>query len=236
MNKSATSLNHKITPESVFHLVHNNNNINDNTLKKRNALVTFEFKTLLDKAANPTTFSDLEEEKLNDELSNITKSSLPKDNRNHETNIRNLVNSPTWSSSSSPSNNSSSTSSILSAQPKNDLIESFPTFSPSQVFHFPHRPVSPITEEQTEIETQINTKPKSKVLLEKNESFDYSNKYQEHSESYEINQFLKQKNQNISPYSNQNITIWREELNNKNNIQEQIKKQVRIIVQNYTFL
>lgn len=48
-NQQQQQQNNKISPTSVYHLVNNNNNKNDNTLKKRNALVAFEFKTLLDK-------------------------------------------------------------------------------------------------------------------------------------------------------------------------------------------
>lgn len=50
-HNNISNQSNKISPTSVYHLVNNNNNKNDNTLKKRNALVAFEFKTLLDKVS-----------------------------------------------------------------------------------------------------------------------------------------------------------------------------------------
>lgn len=47
----------QVTPKAVYHIVHNNNNRNDNTLKKRNALVAFEFKKLVSKYNNDTVVS-----------------------------------------------------------------------------------------------------------------------------------------------------------------------------------
>ncbi len=44
--------NVKISPSAVYHLVHNNNNKNDNTLKRKNALVAFEFKKIMSTAHN----------------------------------------------------------------------------------------------------------------------------------------------------------------------------------------
>jgi hypothetical protein len=40
----------KISPSFVYHLVHNSNNLNDNTLKRKNALVAFEFKKIISTA------------------------------------------------------------------------------------------------------------------------------------------------------------------------------------------
>ncbi len=45
-NKNFETKN-KISQSTVYHLVHNNNNRNDNTLKRKNALVTFEFKKII---------------------------------------------------------------------------------------------------------------------------------------------------------------------------------------------
>ena len=51
------SSNSNISPSTVYNLVNNNNNKNDSTLKKRNALVTFEFKSLLNKIVPPSSSS-----------------------------------------------------------------------------------------------------------------------------------------------------------------------------------
>jgi hypothetical protein len=48
-NKVGRSPSFQLSPSAVYSIVHNNNNKYDNTLKKRNALVAFEFKNLVSK-------------------------------------------------------------------------------------------------------------------------------------------------------------------------------------------
>ena len=212
MSKSATSFTNKISPESVYHLVHNNNNKNDNTLKKRNALVAFEFKTLLDKVAHPTGFLDLEEEHLSNELSEITDSPRPKEIQTFDFSIRHQTHSPVGSLSSSqpssPSNNSSASSASSVSQPQ--IEENLRTFSPPRLPT--HRVISPIKEESFQL-----TKSQSQII-----STDFVN-----------NDFIesskKVRQTNVAD-NGQNVTIWREQINSKSNVQQQIKKQVRFLI------
>jgi len=62
---------HKLSPSAVLSLVNNSNNKCDNTLKKRNALVAFEFKSLMDRVNNQNNQIN-EEIKLSDEISMLS--------------------------------------------------------------------------------------------------------------------------------------------------------------------
>lgn len=120
--------NHKFSPNAVISLVNNNNNKCDNTLKKRNALVTFEFRTLLDKCSSASE-NQIYEEKLNNEIVEIFPSVPFNYNDQINLNINHQTQSPpslSSSSSSSSSNNSSSSASYSSQQ----MTENFQALSP----------------------------------------------------------------------------------------------------------
>lgn len=254
----------KLSPTSVYHLVHNNNNKNDNTLKKKNALVAFEFKTLLDKVAPFSTGQQIqypgclvieEDKSLHDDLSTALPS--PPFIYQDDNYTASQHHSP-------PSYSSASSSSSSSASNSSDSSDHERTVSPSQL-NRNSRYLSPpppnertayqqefqsnllLTElEKTDNEVrrnfqQINhmrqktqlipmTKPndmnphlilsereiQSKVSINPgyfaNDNKNYMNKYKYNAPNYQQHQ--------------SNVTIWREELNAKQNVQEQIKKQV----------
>lgn len=122
----------KPLPNSILSLVNNNNNKCDNTLKKRNALVAFEFKTLLDKViASSSESVILDEEKLNNEIQGF----LPPYSYNDHFNLNISQPSqspPSLSSSSSTSSSNHSTSSAsYSSQQMTD--NNFQSISPKYV-------------------------------------------------------------------------------------------------------
>ena len=118
----------KPSPNSILSLVNNNNNKCDNTLKKRNALVAFEFKTLLDKvSSSPAESVILDEEKLNNEIQGFLPPFSYNDHFN--LNISHQTQSPpslSSSSSTSSSNHSTSSASYSSQQ----VTENFQPISP----------------------------------------------------------------------------------------------------------
>lgn len=127
-----TNKHQKPLPNSILSLVNNNNNKCDNTLKKRNALVAFEFKSLLDKViASPSESVILDEEKLNNEIQGF----LPPYSYNDHFNLN--ISQPSQSppslsssSSTSSSNHSTSSASYSSQQ----MIDSnFQSISPKYV-------------------------------------------------------------------------------------------------------
>lgn len=200
----------------MYHLVHNKNNKNDNTLKKRNALVTFEFKTLLDKVV-PSSYPNYQES--SDELIDLIPTSpfiYNESINNFNINIPNSNHSPpsfsSSSTSSSSSANNSSTSSSSSSQ-QIDNNENFRTMSPTNLLHTAD--VSPVN--SSFLSQVISTAP---VDLKKSKIEQSKKMFS----SRPIDNGYNQRQTN----NNQNITIWREELNAKNNYQQQLKKQVTI--------
>jgi hypothetical protein len=207
--------------ESVYHLVHNKNNKNDNTLKKRNALVTFEFKTLLNKVSSPSplplptsTCIDLsnnnnDEDKLNNEIVDLLPNYIYNEESNHfNINIPNNNQSPpTFSSSSNSStssaNNSSSSSasSSSSSSQQIDNNDHFRTVSPSQLVQLSPILISPTSTTTINHKSEFTFENKRHLTKSKDEKFNTDNK---------------------AP----TVTIWREELNAKNNYQQQLKKKV----------
>lgn len=254
----------KISPTSVYHLVHNNNNKNDNTLKKKNALVAFEFKTLLDKVAPFSNGQQIqypgclvieEDKSLHEDLSNALPS--PPFIYQDENFVASHDHSPpsysTASSASSPSASNSSDSSdhertvspsqlnrtarYVSSPPPNNRTMHKQNFKDKlllteiekvdgdvrrnfqQVNHVRQKTqIIPITKtneinphlilSEREVQTKVNFN--TGYYLDENKN--YMNKYKYNAPNYHQHQ--------------SNVTIWREELNAKNNVQEQIKKQV----------
>jgi hypothetical protein len=246
---------HVISPTSVYHLVNNNNNKNDNTLKKRNALVAFEFKTLLDKVAPPSYHNLIEtsliEEKIHEEI-------LPSPpyiySDNYELNNCSPSPSSSSSSSSSPKNISSSSSSSSSSNKTNNqsskqhqssaankVVESHSrAISPSQIVQRPRygsqisnqngksnllTEINCDTNRQSEQQHQ-NLRSKSQLMpiLPINNNRKTEERLNEHMNAIVLNPSSANNNSNVN--NNQNVTIWREELNAKNNVQQQIRKQV----------
>jgi hypothetical protein len=268
--KSATSFN-KISPTSVYHLVNNNNNKNDNTLKKRNALVAFEFKTLLDKVSpstatnsqqcNGSNSADLEEERLNNEISEILPSPpyLFNENQNHfDLNLSNNQNhSPPALSSSSSSSSSSSASAVSSSSQQ--LIDGCNHIRPISPSNIPRpRIVSPtsniinggggggnissinIVSDNRRTPLITNLRSSSQILASTSLTNIKNDNYMSNIDIDKRNQIMLNNghfvsnngtnivtvNNNLNNHPTHNVTIWREELNAKNNVQEQIKKQV----------
>ena len=184
LNKSTSLLTNTT---SIFSLVNNNNNKCDNTLKKRNALVTFEFKTLLDRVGSQGENSD--EEKLNNEIGNI----FPATDYNQF--HLNLTSSGSSQNQSPPSLSSSSSSSSA-----NHSTSSASSSSTSQQICF--RTISP-TIVQTNKNIHQHHQPQPVASRSQCSTLDYP----------EYNAYQK------------NVTIWREELNSKQNIQQKIQKQ-----------
>ena len=121
-NNLKTPNNNKPAANSILSLVNNNNNKCDNTLKKRNALVTFEFKTLLDKVSSSPTDSNAiidEELKLNNEITGFLSAAPFNYNDQFHLNISHQTQSPpslSSSSSSTTSSNNSTSSASYSSQ------------------------------------------------------------------------------------------------------------------------
>ena len=244
--------NNKISPTSVYHLVNNNNNKNDNTLKKRNALVAFEFKTLLDKVTphNPSIDTNLEDENRETDVVCELLPSPPyiySDHHGFDLSIANnaqnhsppsLSSSSSSSSSSSPSSSSSSASnSQASSQNRDKETREIRAISPSQLIRAP-RVASPnglgnkslLTEINTNDRTQpqvINLRSKSQVISHGVDNFETNKTYENQHNHIILNNghFIGDVH---NPHHYTSVTIWREELNAKNNVQEQIKKQVFI--------
>lgn len=232
----------KVSPESVYHLVHNKNNKNDNTLKKRNALVTFEFKTLLDKVIpahnNSNNYSDgqSEDEKLNNEILDLLPATSPyiyNDSNNFNINIPNTsthsppsFSSSSTSSSSSANNSSSSSSTSSSSSQQIDNNENnFRTVSPSQLMHISSSRVdSPPPSSYLSSKSQVI----SSSPLDNKRFNAFTKLTPEQSNNKKIFSTRKfDSNANRQPVTNNsNITIWREELNAKKNFQQQLQKQV----------
>lgn len=188
-------------PQALIHLVNNKNNKNDNTLKKRNALVAFEFKTLLDRVASPD--------------SSLMEASTHQPSQQNERAHRNMHRNHSPHSISSTSSCSSTVSSSPATSPisSTSLGKKTPIrgISPSQLTH----------------QVKLN-------------NYDNNIYYQQQQNLVSKSQIItkvasvvqnKEENSNISINNNNNnhvTTIWREELNAKSNVQEQIKKQTEL--------
>jgi hypothetical protein len=209
-------------------LVTNNNNKCDNTLKKRNALVAFEFRSLLDRVSHHNQID--EEIKLNTEISDL----LPYNHDHFNLNISHNTQSPPSLSSSSSSTTSSSNNSTSSASYSSHFQSVSPkdTWSPLYI----HSSSSPRVISPTNI-VHLNRQPTSA-------SYRYENQYEHKQlkpvlnrcsqstssqnlrESY-VGEKMRSSGSGGVNVSLNNVTIWREELNAKNNIQQQMKKKVR---------
>jgi hypothetical protein len=249
---------HVISPTSVYHLVNNNNNKNDSTLKKRNALVAFEFKTLLDKVAPPSYHNVIEtsliEEKVleeilpsppyiysdNYELNNCSPS--PSSSSSSSSSPKNISSSSSSSSSSNKTNNQSSKHHQNSAA--NKVENHSRAISPSQIVQRP-RYGSQINNQNgksnllTEINSETNRqsdqqhqnlRSKSQVMpILPSNNRKIEERLNEHTSAIVLNANSANNNSNSNMNNNHNnVTIWREELNAKNNVQQQIRKQVNI--------
>ncbi len=150
-----------------------------------------------------------DEDKLNNEIVDL----LPSPNYiyNEESNHFNInipnnnQSPPTFSSSSNSStssaNNSSSSSSASSSSSSSQQIDNndhFRTVSPSQLGHFSPRLISPTSPTTINHKSEFTFENKRHLTKPKDEKFNTDNK---------------------API----VTIWREELNAKNNYQQQLK-------------
>lgn len=265
---NAQNITNKISPTSVYHLVHNNNNKNDNTLKKRNALVAFEFKTLLDKVTPHSHGSQIqypgclvieEDRSLQEDLSHALPSPPFVYHDDHFEPNQNYS-PPSYSSSSS-------TSSSSSASNSSDSSDHERTVSPSQLTRTARylSPPPKVVQKQnvhtnyllTELNNTDNenrrnmhinqVRPKTQIVpMTKNldschnphmilgEREIQAKVTQHHGHINSENKNYVNKHQFIQQQQHVNHhpqpTIWREELNAKNNVQEQIKKQVFIFL------
>jgi hypothetical protein len=230
INTSPTKISSNDNPNSVVHLVHNLNNKNDNTLKKRNALVAFEFKTLLDRVASPdavtkspnrqsdsfiVTNSALAPQPLIQSSKNSQWQQQQHKNHHHHHQHHKRNHSPQSLSSTSSTCSTASSSPSTSSSKKLDSIRGV---SPSQLTNHVkfngHHDYD--NSNLYKITNQSNLKSKSQILTNAStKSIVVSN----------VNSKIRFEVKNL-PESH--TTIWREELNAKSNVQEQIKKQVGI--------
>ena len=180
LNKSTSLLTNTT---SIFSLVNNNNNKCDNTLKKRNALVTFEFKTLLDRVGSQGDNSD--EEKLNNEIGNIFPATDYNQFHLNLTSSSQNQSPPSLSSSSSSSSANQSTSSASSSSSSQQIC--FRTISPT---------IAQTSKNIHHHKQHVGSRSQCSTL-------DYP--------EYNTNK--------------KNVSIWREDLNSKQNIEQKIQKQ-----------
>jgi hypothetical protein len=235
---------------SVVHLVHNMNNKNDNTLKKRNALVAYEFKTLLDRVVSPDGSSNCNSPHHHNNKSNdaftyangsannsppavpmlmqhhaTTAASQPQKVNNHHHHSHHKRNhSPQSLSSTSSTCSTASSSPSTSSSKKLDSIRGL---SPSQLtghvkfanghHDYDNSNLYKVTHQGS------NLKSKSQILT--NGSSARPIVVSQGMVRFEVKNSVPTVTTE-SNTNNVNTTIWREELNAKSNVQEQIKKQV----------
>jgi hypothetical protein len=274
INTSPTKTSTNDNPNSVVHLVHNLNNKNDNTLKKRNALVAFEFKTLLDQVASPDTTASNNKNRQSDAFMFANSS-----NAQHSPPIIQTKNSIQWQQqqqqqqqqhtrlnhhhhhqhhkrnhSRQSMSSTSSTCSTASSSPSTSSskkLDSIRAVSPSQLtshvkfvgatnpaaaaaantgritgnhdydnsnLYKPNNNNNNNKNSQNHQHAGGNLRSKSQIITNANtKSIVVSN----------VNNKIRfEVKSNVAGDGNLNTTIWREELNAKSNVQEQIKKQV----------
>lgn len=196
-NKVGRSTSFQLSPSAVYSIVHNNNNKYDNTLKKRNALVAFEFKNLVSKYNDTVVTPHYEVIRSNNSRGSTSES-------------RSL-------SSNSSSNEGVDENSTIHQQPQQKLplnrnLNNLLSTSLTNLNNLDSSPKSG---------DDLQSNNKDLIYKSKSAFLDENTNKNRKLSVIDKNQNQLDEHQNSNP----NLTIWREELIKKTNFEEKIKKE-----------